>query len=603
MKIWFQMTYALVVMVAQAALASLEELYHDLEEDSSSFLAVVNPSKTIETATSSAAVEPLRVPLTRTYTGGQGSNWRTSAYVGDLFLGSPRMQRLRVSFDTASGQVIVPSSRCKSQACQEHQRYAAGASASARDVNADGSQVRLLPGSLMVRRDAITVGVSSIDHGSGNAYGDLVMDQLCIGGPHHCTELGLVAVTNMSDVPFRAMVQDGIVGLGMSKLAANPAFHPLSSFQGNASKSFSLWLGAEHGELSMGSIDPHKLLSRSAQSLDWIPVLSPEEGYWQFTVNGLKIGNKTIACHSGGSCRAVIDTSAAGVGFPPEMYQPLLKAISPQACEGPPITLEVQVDGTSSLLLHLESKEYRDTSCEPMLVATDLPESFKDVIVLGQPFLRKYFTSFDWGTRRLGFGLSDPQAVPSFSNGISANATEAGTHSLLSTKEAEELEAQLGEDWRAKAMLTSSEAAFHQTNILAALLLQVLIMQVAMVMVFISFGRNQEPLTGRAAAARLNAWIQDWFGLKIYRNNHLTSWLLAVRRVPPQEAECVICLGVRDEEARHGCGCEPTWCELQCGHVFHQECIAEWLVKVQRCPVCRSHIYDGKYPPENNEHP
>ena len=24
---------------------------------------------------------------------------------------------------------------------------------------------------------------------------------------------------------------------------------------------------------------------------------SSQEGYWQFTVNGLKIGNKTIACH------------------------------------------------------------------------------------------------------------------------------------------------------------------------------------------------------------------------------------------------------------------------------------------------------------------
>ena len=29
---------------------------------------------------------------------------RSQMQVGDLFLGSPRMQRLRVSFDTASGQ-------------------------------------------------------------------------------------------------------------------------------------------------------------------------------------------------------------------------------------------------------------------------------------------------------------------------------------------------------------------------------------------------------------------------------------------------------------------------------------------------------------------
>lgn len=73
MKACFPLTLAIVAEASWGI-----ELYHDLEEDASSFLAVVNPSK----ATSvSETAEPLRVALTRTY-GGNSSNWRNSAYGG-----------------------------------------------------------------------------------------------------------------------------------------------------------------------------------------------------------------------------------------------------------------------------------------------------------------------------------------------------------------------------------------------------------------------------------------------------------------------------------------------------------------------------------------
>ena len=42
--------------------------------------------------------------------------------------------------------------------------------------------------------------------------------------------------------------------------------------------------------------------------------------------------------------------------------------------------------------------------------------------------------------------------------------------------------------------------------------------------------------------------------------------------------ECCICLDNNKEQ---------TWSILPCGHKFHDSCISTWLLRQQKCPVCR----------------
>lgn len=44
---------------------------------------------------------------------------------------------------------------------------------------------------------------------------------------------------------------------------------------------------------------------------------------------------------------------------------------------------------------------------------------------------------------------------------------------------------------------------------------------------------------------------------------------------------CTICL----EESGN-----PVEIQLQCNHVFHQDCIEEWLNREKHCPVCKREI-------------
>jgi hypothetical protein len=43
--------------------------------------------------------------------------------------------------------------------------------------------------------------------------------------------------------------------------------------------------------------------------------------------------------------------------------------------------------------------------------------------------------------------------------------------------------------------------------------------------------------------------------------------------------ECIICLNSFEEN-------NPKY-RLNCGHLFHKECILEWGVKSEKCPICR----------------
>jgi len=53
------------------------------------------------------------------------------------------------------------------------------------------------------------------------------------------------------------------------------------------------------------------------------------------------------------------------------------------------------------------------------------------------------------------------------------------------------------------------------------------------------------------------------------------------------EKTCVICYDTMNSE---------TICEeeneriLDCSHIFHRECIGEWLKQKHHCPVCRAHV-------------
>jgi hypothetical protein len=52
-----------------------------------------------------------------------------------------------------------------------------------------------------------------------------------------------------------------------------------------------------------------------------------------------------------------------------------------------------------------------------------------------------------------------------------------------------------------------------------------------------------------------------------------------------QTEECAICLGVVESG-------ESVY-DVPCGHIFHEQCLEEWLNSNANCPACRYNIKFG----------
>eukprot|EP00928_Gymnodinium_smaydae_P074505 TRINITY_DN5754_c1_g1_i1.p1 TRINITY_DN5754_c1_g1~~TRINITY_DN5754_c1_g1_i1.p1 ORF type:complete len:508 (+),score=34.11 TRINITY_DN5754_c1_g1_i1:129-1652(+) len=284
-----------------------------------------------------------------------------TVYYGTILVGAPLPQKFKVVFDTGSGHLFIPSSRCHGMACMNHSRYARQESESYEDIRHDGTRAKTSD------NDRVKIA-----YGTGNILGDFVRETVCINSfvpeemvvleePHatrHCTRARVILATEMSDEPFASYGFDGVFGLGLPALALHEEFHVF----GQLAKSmmiepiFSFFLSRHSdipSEITFGGWDA----SRFAGQLSWIPVSKPEQGFWQVGVSGIRFGNISLdICSLEGECSAMFDTGTSLLGIPLDYAHDLMSLTTMQLpqgsgrdtncklLEGPPLTFILDGD-------------------------------------------------------------------------------------------------------------------------------------------------------------------------------------------------------------------------------------------------------------------
>ena len=324
-------------------------------------------------------------------------NYQDAQYYGPISIGTPA-QNFTVIFDTGSANLWIPSSQCHAIACMLHHRYYNDKSST---YKKDGRPF-------------------AIQYGSGSMEGFVSQDKICISDV--CvTDQDFAEATKEPGATFLMAKFDGILGMAYPKISVEkitPVFNTMLKQGVVKEPVFAFWLDRDPkaslgGELSLGSIDA----SRYTGDVTYIPIT--KEGYWQFGMDKVTSGSKTIACANG--CQAIADTGTSLIAGPIKDVEEIQKFIGAiPLMKGEYMVHCDKISTMPSLTFVINGKEFElrpedyvlkitamgHTVCLSGFMGIELPPRVGQLWILGDVFIGRYYSIFDFGQNRVGFATS-----------------------------------------------------------------------------------------------------------------------------------------------------------------------------------------------------
>ncbi|XP_039987927.1 gastricsin-like [Xiphias gladius] len=319
------------------------------------------------------------------------NNYADTTYYGPISIGTPP-KSFQVLFDTGSSNLWVDSVYCNTKACNTHKKF-----------NPKQS-------STFVAKDQSFY----LPYGAGSLYGVFGYDTVNVGGiVIRNQEIGLS--TDEPGDNFVVAKFDGILGLAYPSISAGgetPVMDNMMSQNLLNTNLFTFYLsrGGEQGsELSFGGVDSYRYRGQ----IYWAPVSS--ESYWQIGIQGFKIGgSETNFCAQG--CQAVVDTGTSMLTAPSQILGYIMQAIGAEEDQYGMYMVDCsQVNNLPTLIFVINGVslplppyayigQHGDQYCVVNITPTYLPsDDGQPMWILGDVFLREYYSIFDRTNNRVGF--------------------------------------------------------------------------------------------------------------------------------------------------------------------------------------------------------
>lgn len=333
-----------------------------------------------------------------TVEGGHGvplSNYLNAQYFTTITLGTPP-QSFKVILDTGSSNLWVPSTKCSSIACFLHSKYDAGQSSTYKP-NGTAFEIRYGTGSMegFVSNDLLTIGDLSI---SGQDFAE---------------------ATKEPGLTFAFGKFDGILGLGydtISVLHTVPPFYNMIAQGLLDEKVFAFYLGDANagedgdngGEAIFGGVDK----SRFTGDIKYAPVR--RKGYWEVELEKVAFGDAEMELENTG---AAIDTGTSLIALPTDIAEILNSQIGAKRSWNGQYTVDcAKVPSLPPLKFTFSGHTYdidgsdyilnAGGTCISAFTGMDFPPPMGPIWIIGDVFLRKWYTVYDLERNAVGFALA-----------------------------------------------------------------------------------------------------------------------------------------------------------------------------------------------------
>jgi len=325
--------------------------------------------------------------------GGHGvplTNFMNAQYFTEIAIGNPA-QTFKVILDTGSSNLWVPSVKCTSIACFLHTKYDSSQSST---YKANGSEFE-------------------IQYGSGSMKGFVSNDDLTIGDLRIRGQ-DFAEATQEPGLAFAFGKFDGILGLGYDTIAVNHITPPFYSMVNKGlldEPVFSFRLGGsdeDGGEAIFGGIDSNAYSGK----IHYVPIR--QKAYWEVELQKVSFGDDVLELENTG---AAIDTGTSLIALPTDMAEMLNTQIGAKKSWNGQYTVDCsKVPNLPDLTFWfggrpfpLKGSDYVlnvQGTCISAFTGMDINLPWGSLWIIGDVFLRRYFTVYDLGRDAVGFAAS-----------------------------------------------------------------------------------------------------------------------------------------------------------------------------------------------------